>query len=96
MANGVTITWLGHGTFLFESPGGKRVLLDPWIENNPSCPEDWQHKIRERLDVIALTHGHFDHLTDLVSLASRSKCRSYVYLIRFPFLHGRAWPRTAL
>ncbi|MER3417461.1 MAG: metal-dependent hydrolase, partial [Gemmataceae bacterium] len=36
---GMSLTWLGHATFLVQSPGGKRVLIDPWVMNNPACPE---------------------------------------------------------
>ena len=34
----LAITWLGHGTFHFRSPGGQRLLIDPWLEANPKCP----------------------------------------------------------
>jgi L-ascorbate metabolism protein UlaG (beta-lactamase superfamily) len=69
MSNGVTITWLGHGTFLFESPGGERILLDPWIEGNPKFPDNWRDRLTERIDAIVLTHGHFDHVADLAQAA---------------------------
>lgn len=71
MAAGVTITWLGHGTFLLESPGGTRVLIDPWIEGNPTFPDDWKDTL-DNIDVIALTHGHFDHVGDLMTVAKGS------------------------
>ena len=29
LGNGVKLTWLGHATFLLETPGKKRVLIDP-------------------------------------------------------------------
>ena len=32
------ITWLGHSTFLVRTPGGKRLLFDPWLTENPACP----------------------------------------------------------
>ena len=35
----LSFTWLGHSTFLFRSPGGKRILIDPWVAGNPACPE---------------------------------------------------------
>ncbi len=73
MSNGVTITWLGHGTFLFEAPGGERILLDPWIEGNPRFPQSWRERLTERLDAIALTHGHFDHVNDLAQVAGASQ-----------------------
>ncbi|HEY6351124.1 MAG TPA: MBL fold metallo-hydrolase, partial [Candidatus Angelobacter sp.] len=38
--NGIKVTWLGHATFLLETPGGKHVLIDPWVTQNPSTPAD--------------------------------------------------------
>lgn len=63
----LSFTWLGHATFLFRSPGGKQILVDPWLTGNPACPESAQ-SIRE-LDVMLLTHGHSDHSTDAVTVA---------------------------
>ena len=36
--NGIKLTWLGHSTLRVETPGGKIVLNDPWVMNNPMCP----------------------------------------------------------
>jgi L-ascorbate metabolism protein UlaG (beta-lactamase superfamily) len=58
---GVTATWLGHGTMLLESPGGRRLLLDPWL-GNPCCPPSGHTP--GPLDLILLTHGHLDHIQD--------------------------------
>jgi L-ascorbate metabolism protein UlaG (beta-lactamase superfamily) len=33
--NGARLTWFGHATWLLETPGGKRVLFDPWFTGNP-------------------------------------------------------------
>jgi L-ascorbate metabolism protein UlaG (beta-lactamase superfamily) len=60
------ITWLGHGTFQFRLPSGETILMDPWTEGNPAYPQGY--KI-ERVDTIAITHGHFDHIHDAVPLA---------------------------
>lgn len=42
MKGEVSIEWLGHGSFRFESPGGKTVLLDPWLSTNPKCPAKYR------------------------------------------------------
>jgi L-ascorbate metabolism protein UlaG (beta-lactamase superfamily) len=65
----VALTWLGHATFRIDSPGGKRIYVDPFLTGNPSCPESEQQP--ERMDVLALTHGHGDHLGDTVDLIGR-------------------------
>jgi L-ascorbate metabolism protein UlaG (beta-lactamase superfamily) len=64
----VAATWLGHAAFRFDSPGGARIYLDPWL-GNPKCPESEREP--ERVDVIALTHGHDDHVGETVELAKR-------------------------
>ena len=70
----LSFTWLGHGTFLFRSPGGKRVLIDPWLTTNPACPASAK-TIRE-LDLMLLTHGHDDHTADAVSIARATGARA--------------------
>jgi len=69
----LSFTWLGHGTFLFRSPGAKRLLIDPWLTTNPACP-DSEKRIRE-LDLMLLTHGHGDHTADAVSVARATLAR---------------------
>ena len=39
LGNGVKLTWIGHASFILETPGGKRALIDPWMTGNPVCPE---------------------------------------------------------
>ena len=34
----IQLTWLGHATFRFETPEGKRLYVDRWIAGNPKCP----------------------------------------------------------
>src|SRR5213082_3438615 len=62
------LTWLGHASFRFDSPGGKRVYVDPFLAN-PKCPES--EKEPERIDVIAITHGHSDHVGATVELTKK-------------------------
>ena len=63
-----SLTWLGHASFRLDTPGGKRVYIDPWL-SNPKCPDS--EKEPERIDVIAITHGHGDHVGDAVELSKR-------------------------
>jgi L-ascorbate metabolism protein UlaG (beta-lactamase superfamily) len=64
------ITRLGHGGILYRSPGDKWVWVDRWrgAPTYVAPPEPWQ------VDVIAPTHGHFDHIgndaIDVVELAA--------------------------
>ncbi len=66
---GVPLTWLGHASFRLDSPGGKRIYVDPWLTENPRCPDS--EKQPERVDLIAVTHGHTDHIGDVVALWKR-------------------------
>jgi L-ascorbate metabolism protein UlaG (beta-lactamase superfamily) len=63
----LAITWLGHSTFILRTPGGARVLFDPWLSDNPSCPDALKRP--PRVDLILVSHGHFDHIGDLLSVA---------------------------
>lgn len=67
---GAVITWLGHATFLVETPGKKHIVLDPWLAGNPKCPEEYQSL--NKADAILISHGHFDHMGSAVELAQRT------------------------
>lgn len=67
----IRIEWLGHGSFLFQSCSGKRILFDPWLSTNPKCPAKYrQPNGFGSVDFILWTHGHVDHfmLSDARSL----------------------------
>lgn len=63
-----SLTWLGHGSFRLETPAGKRIYVDPWLEN-PKCPD--AEKEPERCDAIAVTHGHDDHVGSVIELSKK-------------------------
>jgi L-ascorbate metabolism protein UlaG (beta-lactamase superfamily) len=67
--NGIKLTWLGHATFRVETPGGKTILIDPWVMGNPMCPE--KEKSVKKVDVLLCTHGHFDHIGDAIEIARK-------------------------
>lgn len=62
------ITWLGHGTFELILDGGQTIVIDPWVDGNPSFPAGRDFS---RIDTMLVTHGHFDHIHGAVSLAKR-------------------------
>ncbi len=64
--NGIEITYMGHATFKLSTPGGKTLIIDPWVQGNPLCPEELK-KVDE-LDIMAVTHAHYDHIGDCVTL----------------------------
>ena len=64
----VSVTWLGHAAFRVDSPNGKRVYVDPWLDN-PKAPDGEQEP--ERADIVAVTHGHDDHVGSTVELSKK-------------------------
>ena len=62
------ITWLGHGTFQFRLESGEVLVMDPWIDGNPAYPQGHSFS---RVDALLITHGHFDHIHDAVTLAQQ-------------------------
>ena len=70
-ANG-TLTWLGHAAFRLDTPGGKRIYIDPFLNGNPRCPEAEQTP--ERVDAIIVSHGHGDHVGDTLALWKEHSC----------------------
>lgn len=68
---GNKLTWLGHSTFKITTSSGKVIVIDPWVMGNPACPDAL--KQFDRIDVMLITHGHFDHIGDAVELARKHK-----------------------
>ena len=68
---GAHITWYGHATFVLRTPGGKTIMVDPWVQGNPACPAEL--KTVGKLDDILITHGHFDHISDAITVANSSQ-----------------------
>jgi L-ascorbate metabolism protein UlaG (beta-lactamase superfamily) len=64
----IKYTWLGHGTQALEI-GGKHLVVDPFFTSNPAAPIKAD---AVQADYILVSHGHFDHIEDLVGLAKRT------------------------
>jgi L-ascorbate metabolism protein UlaG (beta-lactamase superfamily) len=84
MLGGVRITYMGHATFGAVTPGGEQIIIDPFLANNPTTPEDLKEV--DALDTILVTHGHYDHFEDVIPLAQEtgatvvSNFEIYLYL----------------
>ncbi len=62
------ITWLGHAA-LAITMGGKKLLVDPYLSENPLAAA----KAGEvEADFILVTHGHHDHIGDALAIARRT------------------------
>jgi L-ascorbate metabolism protein UlaG (beta-lactamase superfamily) len=69
------LTWYGHAAFKIETPAGHVILVDPWITNpsNPTGKDDLA--ALTKVDLILISHGHFDHVGDSTDIAKRTKAK---------------------
>jgi len=66
----VEVVWLGQSAFKITSPGGKVIVTDPWLRQNPLTPPDYKQLDKfGRIDVLLVSHGHADHFADAPALA---------------------------
>lgn len=64
----MNITWLGHSGFRIEV-GDQILLVDPWLSGNPMFPDARRAEAIRGATHILISHGHFDHLSDVVGIA---------------------------
>lgn len=64
------LTWHGHSCFTLVTTEGKRIMIDPWIDENPKS--DIKTGDVEALDYILVSHGHGDHFADCIKLAKQT------------------------
>lgn len=68
------VTWFGHAAFAIKTPGGKTILVDPWL-TNPTNPTGKDDVTKVAADLILVTHGHTDHVGDAVAIGKRTKAK---------------------
>ena len=72
------VLWLGQAAFRITTPGGKVIVIDPWLKTNPKTPAGFKNLAGlGKVDVVLVTHAHFDHVNDAPELAKMHKVRLY-------------------
>ena len=84
MLGGARITYLGHSTFRFTTPGDEQIIIDPFLTENPQTPDELK-RVGE-LDTILITHGHFDHFSDVEPLVGQTGARTVSNFEIFAYL----------
>ena len=80
----IQITWLGHAAFELVSSGGTRILIDPFLKENPATPAEFKDLSRYKPNYILVTHSHGDHMGDAIEIAKASKAK--LVTVNFPAL----------
>lgn len=72
------LLWLGQSAFRLTTPSGKVIVTDPWLRSNPKTPAEYKDLSKlGKVDLILVTHAHFDHIADAPDLALMNKARVY-------------------
>ena len=77
--NGKTeVLWLGQAATRITTPGGKVIVIDPWLVSNPKTPANFKElSALGKVDLILVTHAHFDHFADAPALARMHNAPMY-------------------
>jgi len=68
----VHLLWLGQAAFRITTPGGKVIVIDPFLINNPKTPAEYKNLDKiGKMDIILVTHAHWDHVEDAPALAKK-------------------------
>ncbi|MFZ5568471.1 MAG: metal-dependent hydrolase [Pseudomonadota bacterium] len=72
------VLWLGQASVRITTPGGKVIVIDPWLRTNPKTPASFKNlEALGKVDLVLVTHGHFDHIADAPDLAKMHKVPLY-------------------
>ena len=72
-AKKLEMLWLGQACWKITTPGGKVIVVDPWFTSNPKTPAKYKSvEAIGHVDLILVTHAHFDHFADAPALAMKN------------------------
>jgi L-ascorbate metabolism protein UlaG (beta-lactamase superfamily) len=73
------VLWLGQASFRIKSPGGKTIVVDPWITGGPKTPAPFKTDLGAlgKVDVLLVTHAHVDHIGDAPAIAKLNNTKLY-------------------
>jgi len=77
------IKWLAHAGFQIVTPGGKVILVDPFLDGNPLAPCSINDI--KACDLLLITHDHFDHASSAGQIAKKTSAT----LVGMPETTGR-------
>lgn len=73
------LLWLGQASFRIKSPGGKIIVVDPWLTGGTKTPAPYKTNISAlgKVDLLLVTHAHVDHMGDAPALAKLNNTKLY-------------------
>ena len=79
MAGKTQLLWLGQAGFRITTPGGKTIVVDPWITGGPKTPQPYKSNLAAlgKVDLLLVTHAHVDHIGDAPALAKLHNTKLY-------------------
>ena len=79
VAGKTELLWLGQASFRIKSPGGKIIVVDPWLSGGPKTPAPYKTDLSAlgKVDVLLVTHAHVDHLGDAPAIAKLNNTKLY-------------------
>lgn len=67
------LQWFGQSAFKLTTPGGKVIMIDPWLTANPKTPAEYKDLDKlGKVDLILVSHGHGDHFGDSVAISRKN------------------------
>ncbi len=91
---GAKIRWFGHSAFQILTTKGKSILIDPWLDN-PKGNTRFLDDI-DKVDIVLITHGHSDHIGNIIDIYKKFKPRVYAIFEISQYLAGKGVESTGM